>query len=447
MISRIERSVRKHNWRAVVASAWLSLVLTSSAVAQDEPGFVDEPIIDRQVAVLPLAGARSESVRALVDTALQEVAIVVPLSDVEYSASRLGVKLKDNASLAELSKELLIDIFVRGSVRGRREKTVSLTFLDKNGEELSVRSFSGSLNRGGKAKFEAFVRDAYKEATTSLRELEEGPREEGPPPEQSVPMGYLDEEIEEDASRKPLPLVNIQATIGARNRDALVRLRSGETRTYDSLFFTELGVRLHARPYGNKLRDIQGLFIDAELALAPFFTSVDDFGGVFDSSTIRFSADVGYRLKFGDLEIGAMAGLGVDSFSIDERGRDPDDTEVENLVMPSSTYWYLRAGVVGELPLLGPKLVAQLYGGFRYALGVGDLVPIFGDSGSALGFDVGARVGGALDMGFTYGAYLGYVTYGLSFSGNASNMAENASSGHDRALYFGIALGYQLFDD
>ncbi len=427
--------------------------LPSAAQDGDEPAFVDEPVIDRQVAVLSLKGSRTESIRALVDTSLQDVAIVVPLSDVEYSASRLGVSLDKNSSLKELSKELLIDIFVRGSVTGKREKTISLTFFDKNGEELSQRSFTGSLRRRDQAKFRKFVEDAYREASSSMRELEEGPPPEEPP-EEAVPIGYVDDEIEEDESRELKPLLNMQASIGARNRDALVRLRSmdsdvggPQTRVYDSLFFTELGIRLHARPYGNKLRDVQGVFVDAELAFAPFFTSVDDFGGVFDSSTFRLSADVGYRLKLDSLEVGPAIGLGVDSFSIDERGRDPDGSEAENLVFPSSTYWYLRAGVVGELPLIDKTLVAQLHAGFRYALGMGDLTPIFGESGSTLGFDVGAYAGGALDMGFTYGAWLRYVTYSLSFSGNASNLAENASSGHDRALYFGVALGYELYDD
>src|SRR5688572_2906010 len=127
------------------------------------------------------------------------------------------------------------------------------------------------------------------------------------------------------------------------------------------------------------------------------------------TSAFRFELGLSYLAALGPVDVGGGIGFGIDSFSLED-----------NTIMPAASYTYLRPGLIGRLPLLADGLLAaQIDVGLRLALGVGDIGTTYSTSGSAFGFDVGAGLLGALDMGLTYGLRFTYLSYGLSFEGDA----------------------------
>ena len=67
-----------------------------------------------------------------------------------------------------------------------------------------------------------------------------------------------------------------------------------------------------------------------------------------------------------------------------------------------------------------PEVVLDLVAGYRGVLARGALSEHFGEEGQTQGFDVVARLGGSLDLGFAYGVEAGVTSYFHFFSGDAT---------------------------
>jgi len=84
--------------------------------------------------------------------------------------------------------------------------------------------------------------------------------------------------------------------------------------------------------------------------------------------------------------------------------------------------------------------VLELGVAYRGTLGRGALSEHFGAEGETQGFDIQARLGGAFDMGLSYGLEAGVAGYFHFFQGEALTAA--GRSGVDVSLWLGLQVGY-----
>jgi hypothetical protein len=404
---------------------------------------------DRQAAVLLFEGGRgTDEVRSMVAQYLNTLVTVIPISDVEDAADRANVRLDTPEGIQQVSRELLLDFLIKGTVTGRGSSMeLTLTAVDKNGEELTADSVSGTLSgRKGKPKVEELTENVYRATVEALEDQARrmtDQEEEGKAPDESHEGRFaikdrLREQEERVNQRTPYdqPILAAYAVLGARNRSAEVAMKAGGLRrVYDAGFFPEIAFRFVSRPYGISSSALRGLHFDGEAAISLGLGSQDDNKRQFDSMTFRFNIDAGYAFRLGIVELGAKAGFGYDNFDIDE-----------NLVIPSSTYTYIRPGVFGRIDIIDYWLHAHLDAGARIGLGAGEIADIFGKQASVFGFDIGAGVGGAIpDIGIAYDLRLQYLNYGVSFSGTAPIAAESAKDMSDSGVSIMLCVGYQVW--
>jgi hypothetical protein len=126
---------------------------------------------------------------------------------------------------------------------------------------------------------------------------------------------------------------------------------------------------------------------------------------------------------FGDFLVVASAGFGILAFELDVPASDPLAGEVHSL-----NYQFIRVGfdlryAIGGLSLLGG-------GGFRYALGTGELSDTTFPDSSAIGFDGNLGVAYRL-LSFTEVFLLfQYTQFMHSLQANATYVAESASDAY-----------------
>lgn len=401
---------------------------------------------DRQAAVLLFEGGRgADEVRSTVAQYLNTLVTVIPISDVKDAANRNNVRIETPEGIEQVSKELLLEFLVKGELNGSTELT--LIALDNKGRELVRDSVTGTLTgRKGKPRVEALTQAVY-EAT--VKALEDRKRlamvtdEEGRAPDESHGGQFstkdrLRKEEERLSVRGPYdqPILAAFAVAGVRNRSAEVAMRTGGLRrVYEAGFFPEVAFRFVSRPYGTSKSALSGIHFDGEVALSLGLGSQDDNKRQFDSQTFRFNIDAGYAFRLGIVELGAIAGFGYDSFSIDE-----------NLVIPSATYTYIRPGIFGRVDIIDYWLHAHVSGGLRIGLGAGEIADIFGDRASVFGFDVGLGAGGSVPgVGIVYDVRFVFTQYGTSFSGTPPLASEAAKDMSDSAVSLLVSVGYQVW--
>ncbi|MCA9581576.1 MAG: hypothetical protein KC416_07255 [Myxococcales bacterium] len=390
---------------------------------------------DRQAAVLEFSGAKASSVRQIVAQFLNERVLIVPISDVEDSADRHGVNLDRNDGLHPVAFELKLRFFVRGSVDGYGDATTTeLTFVDGDGEILVQGSIEGSvIGRTGKERVEILTEKLYAEAI----EILENGRPNQKKKKKRVGPRSVNAVIGDGSFRRDgdLPVLIAFFGVGTRNRSAELELQSGLLRTYTAGFFPELSLRFEARPYGQTDDAIRGLWFLGEIATSVGVESQDDFNRSFDTSTFRFNVDAGYLFSLDRLDLGAAIGVGYDVFSVDE-----------NLVLVGTQYSYLRIGLETAFRIVPQYLYAKANGGFRLALGVGDVVDVHAERASSFGYDFGAALGGAFaDLGIAYAVRFQYIGYQTDFAGTAPIVADTGKGMTDGAMILTLNVGYQIW--
>ncbi|MEM9189869.1 MAG: hypothetical protein AAGF12_11875 [Myxococcota bacterium] len=395
--------------------------------------------------VLDFQGRGSAAARRTVVAALAGEVDVVPLSQVESAARDQGVDLSTPEGMQQVSASDGISMFIQGRVTGsRRRGQLSLTVLDEFGEEIATASARNSRGRRGTAALQSAVQEMIASAREVLEERGPTGEPEGDAVDQVLDdeLAYAadEEEDEEEEENAGAPsdraFARIMAGIGFRFRTADVALENGANRGYDSPLFPEITLAGEVRPLQSMSPALGGLIVQAEFAHSFGLSTVDELDNEIGTSAWRLLLGLGYLFAIDTIDLGAVVTFGYDGFLLDE-----------NTTMPSAGYILLRPAVLFRIALLDQLLRAEADVGLRIALGTGDLAPFFGESASALGFDIRAGVSGALDFGFAYALSFQLTRYGLSFDGPASDPVANMASGDggsDLNLIVTVLLGYEF---
>lgn len=423
---------------AVLASVLLAgaLLHAPEAAAQQHVGVV-----------LDFDGRRGAIARRSVVRALSDELELARSSEFEDRARALGADLDEATGIAAVAQDMGVDVVVLGEVRGRgrRARTV-IRVLDAQGNEVARREEGSPAGWRGQRRIGQAAVEAVEQALAEIGRRE--PAEEPEPIERPLPGGGLDEELfgealeeeeeeEEDGpgERAAVPLLEAMVGFGVRTRNAeIVLAPPGGTRGYEAGLFPEISLRFELRPFASAEGALRGIFAHAEGFHSIGLSSKDrDTGEEIGSSALRFFAQVGYLADAGSLQLGGGLGFGYDAFLLDE-----------NDTMSSAQYTHLRPALIGRMPISGELVQLGLDAGLRVVFGTGDLVPMFGESASAFGFDVGGAVFGNLESNLAYALRLGYVGYSLSFEGEAEMMVDNAVEGTDGYLFLTLDAGYQF---
>jgi hypothetical protein len=228
----------------------------------------------------------------------------------------------------------------------------------------------------------------------------------------------------------------VDAQVGARLAGRLANLRMQDGSAHQQeVAYPEIGGRLVVRPWV----EAEGLERGLELT-GSFWHAV----GLRSRNTITDEpVDSGFFRAYGEIaimfepdpavQLGLTAGFGWDSYALGEQ---------VPLVLPTAEYAYLRPGLRGRFALEGRLLTLEVDLGYRGVLGRGALSEHFGEGGETQGFDVTARLGGSLDVGFAYAVEAGVVPYFHFFSGDAVTSA--GRDGTDIGLWLGASVGLAL---
>ncbi len=402
----------------------------------------------RSGVVLRFRGWRGAQARAQVVRALGDRANLVGRRDAEAAAQNAGLSLDDATGKAAIAQQLGLSFFVAGRVRGRggRARTV-IHIYDANGNELARREGPRPVGGPRLRRIRQAALAAFEEAEAEIAraEAEAAAARQAELERQRQLEAQMEMEralAEESESSPSHGLPRLQALVGLdlRQRKADVNLVDGGGRVYRAGFFPELTVELRSFPAGNADSLLRGLYAQLDLAFGMGLSTQEqdidgNLGPEISTSAWRLSAHVGYLYALEDdsFRVGGLVGFGIDKFTIGE-----------NMTMPSSSYTYMRLGLVADARIHEELLRARIDLGFRATFGVGDLVPTFGDDSKQRGFDVGLGLYGRIELGLTYGVRFGFARYSLDFSGVAGAVpaAASAEDMTDKNISLGLQLGY-----
>lgn len=390
----------------------------------------------RRVAVVDFEGPGGSQARAAVVDALSGEVDLVPGPEVAAAAEQAG----DN--LPRLAANLRADLLVTGVVsgRGRRART-RLRVLDANGVELAQGRAGSPAGRGGRRVGQA-ASEAVQQAIRTL-DARDASGVEAPPPGTGSGFGVdtgegegEGEEPEAETESRDPPMLLAVAGLGLRTRSATVNLVSGATRNYSAGAFAELVVHAELRPLARSTGAAKGLFAALDLGIAVgLSSSTPDASGIamdVSTSALQFAGEVGfvYGLADGMVELGVALGGGIDSFTLGT-----------NMVLPSTSYSYLRPALVATFGIVPDWLRLGLEAGYRLVFGTGDILDQFGEQVTSGGLDVGLAATGGTGL-FAYSLRLGYVHYSLSFSG--VGLDADATDGGDGSFFVSALAGVRL---
>ena len=408
---------------------WCSL--STSASAQDT------------AIVLNFDGPGNRRVRNYVVRGVQRQVELLPVRQAEAAASSAGAELGTPEGMQAAASETGASILIAGRVRGRgRRARLSLRAYDSRGVEIASEESSAAPGRTGRRRVAAASRQLLEQALSNVgsRQDEDEEREAWYERDDVDEDEDVDEEEEEDDDSEAVstgwPRIRVVLGAEARDRNANITLEPslGE-RGYVASFHAELHVRVESFPLGRADNGARGLYLEGEFAHSVALATEDEASETaVDSSAWRLMIQIGYVFPVADdaVRFGILAGIGVDAFNLGP-----------NTILPSSSYSQVRVGAMASIRVLENKLRVRVDGAYRHGLGVGDLGDVFGDDGTASGFDLGATLEGRFGS-FVFGVRGGVTRYGLNFTGDATDgnaSIANSVTGKDRAFNLGLQLG------
>ena len=241
----------------------------------------------------------------------------------------------------------------------------------------------------------------------------------------------LDERYE-DPDVRPPPTVDLH--VGARIQGRLARFETGDGNAHrNDVAYPALTALLRARPLSSETGlergfEVRGSFNYA-VGLRSRNTLTDEpveteFWSFYFDGAMMFEVDPAVQLGLG-------LGFGFDAFNFGEQAL---------VIVPSAEYAYLRPHIRGRFQIADELAVFELELAYRGVLSRGALSEHFGNEGETQGFDVGARLGGSLDMGLSYGIEAGFTGYFHFFQGDA--ITAPGQTGTDFSLWLGVQVGY-----
>lgn len=392
----------------------------------------------RATAVVPFEGRGADAMRRRVVQVLAEHADVIEAGRVDAAAAERGVRGTGEDGVVALASDVGAALVVQGSIEGSaRAPRLTLVIRAADATVLANEAIRRERGRAGSDAFDARIVAVYQGAAAAYaaslaaarQEEVEEPEPVAPPPDAAPSDG--------------LPLFVATAGLSIRNREAGFALSMGGRRRYDSGTFGELVLSVEARPFANAAHLGRGLFATFDFAHSVGFTSVVDDR---DPSTpdpavatnfARFYAGAGWLAPLGDVaEAGGGAGFGLDGYWLG----------AGNGVLPTAEYSYLRFAARGRIRFYREAAVLEMEIAYRAILGIGQLVPDFGNAWGVEGFDIGIGMTGTLlaisDLGFFWGARFDYVGYWLRFAGPALDAP--VSAGSDGSIRVTLRVGWSF---
>ncbi|MCC7538312.1 MAG: hypothetical protein IT379_18955 [Deltaproteobacteria bacterium] len=387
----------------------------------------------RQLAIVA-EGTGASAVRRAIAGELAELAELASEAAVERATSQTGGDLSAPFGRAALARELEIDVLVRVQLqRSGRNTTATLAVYGADGRPLAERDVTGGPGARGRRTIAEAARDLVQTAITTLEEraAEEERRRQAAARQRRSGEEEEEEEEEEEGDTPPERLA-VLAGFGGRVRSLDITLAEGLISTHDSGFFPELSLLVRVRPLATSRGLVRGITAELGGALGLGVAATNPMGEEISSTVIRFHLDAGWVHTMGRLELGAMLGFGLDSFSFDR-----DD------LVPSTSYTYLRLAPVGAFTVVRSGLLKLgLTAGLRLAFGAGDLSDTYGGT-PAFGFDLALAASGHVGR-FVYGLDLGLWLWTLSFDDdNADGMT--GVDGSELSLSAMLRAGYQIW--
>lgn len=400
----------------------------------------------RRAVVLTFVGWKAASARKAVVAALTAEFNTGSTPAVDWAsnakaakaARTLGVALDNPPGKESFASRFGFDFFIDGRVLGRGRKASTRVCLhDQRGEQVECREGASPLRAAALATAAVEV---VRHHLQELAEHDEQRRAEAVAAEAARQAALARAATSQDAVAPPaatkprLPWFSVSAGLELQTRHAQVSIPSAEPRIYDSSAFPLVLIEGHVRPLAaSRKTAARGLFGRVEFAHSVGLNS-HPAGTTTGLSTKAWRAIgyLGYDYRFlkDRLEAGMSLGFGTDVFHI-----------AQNAVFPTTQYLQLPIGVSLLGVLIRRYLDAQLFGGYRLVFSDGDLSPRFGSSATVQGFDIGAKLGGALPIGFTYAIRFSYVRYAMKFSGAATDVS--GTSGYDQRLLTDLLVGWQ----
>jgi hypothetical protein len=388
--------------------------------------------------VLDFEGRGGSAARRLVVDAISDEVRLVPNRDARRAARRLDADMDTPEGMASMARDLGIRVIVRGAVRGRgRRAETEVVVVDADGREVMRSVYGSPTDRAAREEIGSAVLAGVRTALADRQAVPEGVAvEQAVVDEERPPMAHAPQAAP-PAAASTIPVLVLSLGPVFRTRNAEIRVTrtapgtmTQDTRRYDVSGFVELSLVLELHPFASS-GSLRGLFARVEGARSIFLDSRDRDDSVLETSTLRFTGELGYVHQFGKLGVGLVAGFSLDSFEIEP-----------NMTLPASSYSALRTGIVAQLPLEERLFIAELEAGWRFVLGIGDLASAFGADASAQGFDVGAGFRGALEMDLVYSLRVAYQRVALDFAGAAED--EVGIDGHDQAFVITGRAGWQF---
>jgi hypothetical protein len=239
-----------------------------------------------------------------------------------------------------------------------------------------------------------------------------------------------------------LPVLAMMIGGGPRFRNIALEVGDGtggtENRSFETGAYFDFGWHLLIRPWGRRSPRpaMQAMLLQLDGGAGIGLTAEPVGTGIsLQTNTWRLLGQLGYLYPLGPLQVGGLAGVGVDRLTIDL-----------NSVLPSSKIVYVRFG-----PALAYDLVSDFFGlradfGFRFPFMLGDLEEAFGDDSSAFGLDATLTLGGRLKAGFAYALRVVWEHYRLRFAGRTANVPSmgDGGQGTDHAITIQFLVGWSL---
>ena len=232
-----------------------------------------------------------------------------------------------------------------------------------------------------------------------------------------------------------MPWLTAQIGGSARLRDAAFDEPAG-TR-FSRAWYPSIDIHAELRPFASVDGVERGFFIRTAFFHSVGLRSRGADNEVVDTTFFGLSFDSGLLLAIErDWEVGFQVGIGVDHFGLGDTA----------MLVPSAAYGSLRPGLRGRVRLIQELLTLELNVNYRWVFERGQLSAAFGSRGESHGVDASLILGGAVDVGFSWGITAEFVTVVHQFNGGDEPPEwVEASGGRDIGLRFGARIGIALW--
>jgi hypothetical protein len=232
-----------------------------------------------------------------------------------------------------------------------------------------------------------------------------------------------------------MPWLTAQIGGSARLRDAAFDEPEG-TR-FSRAWYPSIDIHAELRPFANVDALERGFFIRTAFFHSVGLRSRGMNEEVVDTTFFGFSLDSGLLIAIErDIEIGFQVGIGVDHYGLGDTA----------MLVPSAAYGSLRPGLRGRVRIIQELLTLELNVDYRWVFERGQLSAAFGSNGESHGVDAGLVLGGAVDVGFSWGIAAELVAVVHQFhAGESPPEWVAASGGRDIGMRLGARIGIALW--